>query len=406
MHVAEPGGRGGGLLAWLPSLPLASAIVALAVFMAWSVAAYGHVVAIAGARGTDFAQYYVAARLTLAHGWTAPYDVVRYMTALRAYTGQSDAYANLPPPTLLVMPLTRLPLGIAYGVWNAILVSGFAVACWAAAPGRGWARVAQLLASLVAFQVLSAIALGQLALAVGALLVLHWWLLRRDRPILAGIVLGLAFVKPQNVVLAPLALLLSGRWRTAAASTVTAAALGAACLLALGPGGVQMYLRTVAFELRHQPAGHFTLTAVLGGVLPWAAVAVAPLALVVLVALDRRDHQPERPLVAAVLASHLASPYLNGADLALLTPCAWLTLRSSTPGSTGPAQAEPWWPPARWIGWTAVALNVLPVYPQGSGMPVVTVSMQLVWLAALAAPAAGGALTRAFSAPAPAATEE
>lgn len=78
-----------------------------------------------------------------------------------------------------------------------------------------------------------------------------------------------------------------------------------------------MYLRTVAFEPQHQPAGHFTLTAVLGGVLPWAAVAVVPLAHVGLVALD---HQPERPLVAAVLGNHLAAPYLNGADLALLVP--------------------------------------------------------------------------------------
>ncbi len=212
MDVAEPPDGGGGLPAWLPPLPLASAIVATALVLAWAAASYAGALATAGARGTDFAQYYVAARLTLAHGWAAPYDVAGFMAALRELTGHRDAYANTPVPTFLAMPLTRLPLDLAYAVWNVLLVSLFVAACWVAAPGRGWARVAQLLTSLVAFEVLSAIGLGQIALAVAALLVLHWWLLRQGRPLLAGIALGLAFAKPQDVFLVPFALRATTRW--------------------------------------------------------------------------------------------------------------------------------------------------------------------------------------------------
>jgi hypothetical protein len=369
VDAAEPRDGGGGLPAWLPPLPVASAIVATALVLAWAAASYAGALASAGARGTDFAQYYVAARLTLAHGWAAPYDVAGFMAALRELTGHRDAYANTPVPTFLAMPFTRLPLNLAYAVWNVLLVSLFVAACWVAAPGRGWARVAQLLTSLVALEVLSAIGLGQIALAVAALLVLHWWLLRQGRPVLAGIALGLAFAKPQDVFLVPFALLLTGRRTAAIASAVTAAGLAGACLLVLGADGARAYVRAVAFEMHLGLAGHHTLGALLPPFVPALAVAAVPAALGLVVTLDRRQPAPERPLVAAVLASQLATPYLNGADLALLAPCAWLTIRSGVP---------------RWLAVVVVAANLVPAL-QDSPVPSVAIGMELVWLAALAA---------------------
>lgn len=320
-----------------------------------------------GARGTDFAQYYVAARLTLERGWAAPYDFATFMTVLHAVTGQRDVYANSPATTALVMPLSRLPLNAAYAIWNSVMVAQFAFACWIAAPGRGWDRVARLLASLAAFQVLSAIGLGQLVLAAGGLLVLHWWLLRSDREALAGIALGLAFVKPQNVFLLPAALLVSGRWRAAAVSVAVAAALAGACLAALGGDGLRQYAQTVAFETQYGYAGRFTLGTLLAGVLPAAAVAAVPAALCLLVARTQRQ-EPERLVVAGVLASQLATPYLNAADLALLIPCAWLTARASAP---------------RWLVWLAVAVNFTPAL-QDAVFRFAVVGVELVWLAALA----------------------
>jgi hypothetical protein len=345
------------------------AIVTAASMVVWSALDYARILGIVGARGTDFAQYYTAARLTLAHGWAAPYDVANFMTALHALTGQRDAYANLLAPAALVMPLSGLPIGAAYAIWNCVMVGVFTVASAAAAPGRGWQRVAQLLAGLAAFQVLSAIGLGQIVLALGGLLVLHWWLLRRGHPVLAGIAIGLAFVKPQNVFLVPAALFLAGHRRAALACVATAAALGGACLLALGPDGLRMYVQTVTFEKLYMPAGQFAAIAVLGGAVP-AAVVVAPVLATLLAALDRRPDQPERPIVAGVLGSQLATPYLNGSDLALLVPCAWLTLRTDVP---------------RWVRWVAVAANFVPAL-QNEPLRLITLTLQLLWLGALAAP--------------------
>lgn len=380
VDAAESRSRAGEVPAWLPPLPLAGALVAVALLLVWSVLVYAQALSEVGARGTDFAQYYVAARLTLAHGWAAPYDVATFMSTLHAMTGAHDAYANLLGPTVLAMPLTRLPLGAAYAIWNVLLVGGFAFACTAAAPGRGWERALQLIASLSAFQVLSAIGLGQLGLAVGGLVVLHWWLLRGGRPILAGIAIGLAFVKPQNVFLVPLALALSGRIRPALACLATAAAIGVACLAALGTDGVRAYLQTLAFERQYMPAGRFTMAAALGGGVPAVAIAVVPVALTVVAALRARGREPERPVVAAVLGSQLATPYLNGADLALLIPCAWLTLRSRPP---------------RWLPWVAVSASFVP-FAQDEPLRVVVILLTLAWLGALALtrpPATAGGAT-------------
>jgi hypothetical protein len=69
-----------------------------------------------------------------------------------------------------------------------------------------------------------------------------------------------------------------------------------------------------------------------------------------------------------VLGSQLAAPYLNGADVALLVPCAWLTLRSGPP---------------RWLAWVAVGVNfapLLPFWPLHGG----TIGLMLLWLGALA----------------------
>ena len=435
--TSQPRPRG-GVPVWLPPLPVAAGTVAAALLVAWSAAEYARALASVGARGTDFAQYYVAARMTLSHGWAAPYDVAGFMSTLHALTGARDAYANLPAPTALAIPLTRLPLGPAYAVWNTVLVGGFAAASWAAAGGRGWERVLQLLAGLAAFQVLSAVGLGQLALAAGALVVLHWWLLRgcadgqrreirrpggpdpgavrpggdplrtagcaygvlptedrgsqprrwaawaaeirrclsahplSGRPVLAGVALGLAFVKPQDVFLVPLALLMAGRTRAALAGLAAGAAVGGACLAVLCPDGLHRYLQTVAFEMDHMQAGRYTVAAALGGGVPARALAVAPALLVALLAAvagrRARDRGPERPIVAGVLASQLATPYLNGADLALLVPCAWLTLRSRPP---------------RWVAWVAVGVNFVP-FLQDEPLRIVTVGLQLVWLGALA----------------------
>jgi hypothetical protein len=67
------------------------------------------------------------------------------------------------------------------------------------------------------------------ALFAGALMALE------RRPLLSGILFGLLVYKPQFGLMIPLALLVTGRWRTIAAAIATAAVLTLATLAAFGP---------------------------------------------------------------------------------------------------------------------------------------------------------------------------
>jgi hypothetical protein len=287
-----------------------------------------------GRAGSDFAGYYVAAMVGRSHGWPALYDANVYPAALRALRGSGTVYGNLPPAAWAALPFTALPFHVADLLWSLLLAAGLVWTWRAATRGPEWERAFLLLAALAAFPVLFAIHLGQLVLLVAALLVLHWLLLRAGRPVLAGLVLGLAFVKPQDVMLLPLVLLLSGRWKAAAACAATVAVMAAAVVLALGPDGLRACESTLR-SLSVAETCEFCTRHTLGGHLPaWvpqlpvrAAVALVGLA-PALVAGARRY---ERALAAGVLGALLVTPYLNAEDLTLLFVCAWLMLNAGTP---------------------------------------------------------------------------
>ncbi|MFD2136193.1 glycosyltransferase family 87 protein [Novosphingobium resinovorum] len=74
---------------------------------------------------------------------------------------------------------------------------------------------------------------GQTAFLVAGLLGAGLWLVP-TRPVLAGVLLGLATIKPQFGLLLPIVLLLTGQWRTILAAVLTAALLAAASALLFG----------------------------------------------------------------------------------------------------------------------------------------------------------------------------
>jgi hypothetical protein len=214
---------------------------------------------------------------------------------------------------------------------------------------------------------MDAVRLGQLVLLVSALFVLHWRLLRAGRPVLAGIVLGLAFVKPQDVALVPVALLLSGRWKAAASCAATVAALGGAVLVALGPQGIHAYQASVAHEMAREFFVRHTLSAHLPQWAPLAVVRPAILVLALAPAVMIGERRLERGLAAAVLGGFLVTPYLNAPDLTLLFVCAWLLLRTDAPR---------WMRLAMWAGYPVIAFENL------FGAPMQLV-VELVWLGLL-----------------------
>ena len=285
--------------------------------------------------GVDFGTYYSAALLGMARGWRALYEGNLYATWEHAVIGHSDKYVNLPLAAWAALPFTVLPFRVADVVWLLLLAGAFVWSWRTATTGPRWERVLLLLAALASYPVHLAIDLGQLALLVGALLVLHWWLLRAGHPVMAGVVLGLAFLKPQDVLLLPLVLLLSRSWKAAAACGITVAVLAVAVAVAIGFDGLHALQSTLSSG---PPTCRYCSRQTLGANLPGWAPQLPVRAAIVLVALVPAmvagARRYERALTAGVLGSLLVTPYLNHGDLTLLFVCAWLVLNAGASSLT------------------------------------------------------------------------
>jgi len=188
--------------------------------------------------GTDFLSFWTAGRML--HGQSDVYDAAAHIIAQRGYFAQEGAYTAFfyPPPFLLACwPLGLLGYFPALLLWLAATGAGFAFAVrqWI---GKAWpsgrARLPVIVLVAAFPPVLITITHGQTSFLVAALLGFGA-LLVRDRPVLAGVLFGLAIIKPQFGLLVPLALLFSGKWRTIAAAAATVAALSLAATLAFGP---------------------------------------------------------------------------------------------------------------------------------------------------------------------------
>jgi hypothetical protein len=356
------------LPAALPPLPVAIGLVLLA-----PVAALRTAILLlrvwSGHAGADFGGYYAAAQLGLARGWAALYDVRLYTHALFGVQGAVSGFANLPLAAWIVLPLSLLPLGIAARIWLGLLAIALLWTWRAGTAALGWPHsILLLLCALASAPVMEyALDQGQLTVLVAALLVLHWRLLRAGRPVAAGIVLGLALVKPQITLLAPIALLLSGRRRAALASLLTAAATAMAVVAALGAGGLRAYQASVAFEMGHSMYVVHTLGANLPAWAPAPAADVVVISLALLPSLTIGSRRYEVALASAVLGGLLVTPYLNEQDLTAVLVCAWLLLSGEVPAGTG---------------WAFAAS--FPVFAIEDKLPpVAMVDLELAWLVAL-----------------------
>ena len=185
--------------------------------------------------GTDFISFWTAGRML--HTGANVYDIAAHIAAQRefyAVPGEYTAFFYPPGFLPMVWPLGLMPYFAALAVW--LCVTGglwfWVVRAWFAR--LGLAGPGPLLAA--AFPPLFiTLTHGQTAFLVAALLA-GGLLLVRERPCLAGILLGLATIKPQFGLLVPVALLAGGHWRTIIAAGATAIGLAAMAELAFGPG--------------------------------------------------------------------------------------------------------------------------------------------------------------------------
>jgi hypothetical protein len=184
--------------------------------------------------GTDFISFWTSGRMLLASANV--YDTAAHVAAQREFHAIPGEYtAFFYPPNFLpfVWPLGLLPYFPALGLWLAATGAAFLTAV------RAWFQELVLkgpaVVLIAAFPpVFVTLTHGQTSFLVAALLGGGLLLVER-RPWLAGVLIGLATIKPQFGLLVPFALLASGKWRTIAGAGGSALALAALTSLAFGP---------------------------------------------------------------------------------------------------------------------------------------------------------------------------
>jgi hypothetical protein len=168
-----------------------------------------------------------------------------------------------------------------------------------------------------------AMSLGQVVPLVAAGVVVGWRFLRDDRDVAAGIALSVIFLKPNTAILAPLALLVAGRYRAVASWVAMGGLLALIAVLLMGVQGISAYFNELRAPL---PTGADALT--LHGA--WGLSGVVALAVRILIVgavlgvAFRLRGSPALAIPVAVVGSLLISPYLHASDLCLLAAAAWI----------------------------------------------------------------------------------
>lgn len=289
--------------------------------------------------GRDFLNLWLYGRAALAPHPAQYYDLATYWRLIEGvagpgYPGQQWSY----PPTVLLIaaPFGTLPYLAALVLWTMIGIGAFTAAL------RLWTREPRILLVLIAspaavFGLIS----GQFAyLGAAAILAILRW--REDRPLLAGVLLGLLTIKPQLGLLFPVLLLATGHWRMVAVAAATGIALAAVTALVWGP---EVWTQYVAVGLHNQSlvlsdpamlAGPFMPTMFMnlrgaGASIGVAAAVQAGAALIaiVLVWWVFRRRPPATDVRANTLflaAGIFGSPYIMAYDVLALTAMAVLPL--------------------------------------------------------------------------------
>lgn len=189
--------------------------------------------------GRDFLNMWMGARAALTGHTHILFDTHRYNALVHQLFSPDVPWHNWSYPPhilLLIWPFGLFPYLWGYALW---IAAGLGVLLWVAGGMRLKQRAMVFL--LLAPCTLLNIATGQNGFFTGALLVgaLSSW---DERPLLAGLLFGLMTIKPQLILLVPLVLVLTRRWRVLAAMIASAAVLGAASALIWGPQVWRDYL--------------------------------------------------------------------------------------------------------------------------------------------------------------------
>lgn len=282
--------------------------------------------------GRDFINIWMGSRLA-SHSIMTLFDYGAYYDALKQAFGPETPFHNWGyPPTVLF--LTQ-PLGWLF-YWAALLVwtvLGFAIYAVVVlrelAPS---ARVTGLGLLLLAPATIVNVVTGQNGFYSAALLLGGIVALER-RPLLAGILFGLLTMKPHLGVLVPLALVMTGAWRTIAVAVLTAVLFTVPSLMEWGidpwigwltksSAVARFYLDTFHGFYTYMMPSVYAGARVFGLSLGWASAiqAIATLAVVGTTALAfRRTRDAHLRALLITSGTLLATPYAFNYDATALT---------------------------------------------------------------------------------------
>jgi alpha-1,2-mannosyltransferase len=337
-------------------LPAAARIV-LWLVIAWYVAyvgnlyVRGYAAARAGERPlyTDFTHTYAGSLLlrnqpavNLFDGWKlrdsmVEAAVVAYGPMLSNSQSQAVNYSawKYPPSFLFfVAPLAHFPYLLAFLGWCAATAAVYLAAMRSILPSvRAWPLFA-----LAAPPVLNNLTYGQTGFLIAGLIGAGLTQIGR-RPVLAGVLLGLASVKPNLGLLIPFALAAGGHWRVFRFAALTAVSLIVASATVYGPApwfsmldAMTNYIDGIQFGALHAMVSVLGAVQLLGGSekAAWLAQSVSSACAAGLVAWAwwRAQGNPDRTSLACAalcFATPLATPSVHVYDLVLLAPgAAWL----------------------------------------------------------------------------------
>ncbi|HET9781467.1 MAG TPA: glycosyltransferase family 87 protein [Candidatus Dormibacteraeota bacterium] len=330
------------LPARLPPLWLSASALAAAITCVFGVARWiDHFISDPAAQ--DLRLHLVAARVGLTYGWGHIYDVSlqKHVAAALGPSGSvidsMHVFISPPPTAWMLVPLAWQPPAVSFLVWTVISVVAFVAAGWLIVPGPRFARLTVLLVSLALYPVHYELWQGQTVIATLALLAVAYRLLEREQWVLSGLALAAAFCfKPQDALLVPIALLISGRWRPIMVFAVAGSVIAAVSALSLGMEGINSWLSDLALVQGdpHNAAmsysylfGRNEITTAIEVALGCAAIAIAWI--------QRR--RVDLVFAAALVGSTMSASYLHEHDITILVLGAWIVLRA------GPSVAQRFW---------------------------------------------------------------
>jgi hypothetical protein len=285
---------------------------------------------------TDFRLFYVAAAAGLKGSWSSIYDPnVLHLFSERYGPGDTQIspdymYQNMPILAWAIAPFTETDLATALWIWSAINIAALALAVWLTFPISRMARLTLLVGLFALWPTAFSLERGQPVLLTYALAIGSWYLAARHRNLAAGVLLALACVlKPQDVALLPIALLLCGYRRAAFAWLVTMIGLAAVMMAVLGPVGVRGYVAALTWTA--SSAG-FTATPLInvGGAHAWLLLSQAAVAAVAVAGMWLHRRSWNRAFAIALVGTIASGIHLHEYDYVGLIVAAGVILIEPT----------------------------------------------------------------------------